>query len=164
MSIEKIQEVWHELRARTIDVRARRWTLLRELRAPLAAAALALITVASAVTWWVARSTAPSHVIVSATSAPASNATMVALRQADADQASVTRTLLQVFQQRRSQMDPRVVAAVEQNLRTMDEAIAAARKALESDPANQDVASILNSTYQSKMKMLTRAVRVPGAI
>jgi hypothetical protein len=160
-SIEPPAELWADVRAQTIDAPVRRLWLPREVRAPLAAAAVVLIVSVSALTWWVARNTQQPRVVFRPV---AMSANLVAMKQAEADNIAVTRTLLQVFEQRRSQMDPKVVLTVEQNLRIMDQAIDAAKKALASDPANQDVAGILTNTYQSKVKMLRRAVRPSGGI
>jgi hypothetical protein len=59
-------------------------------------------------------------------------------------------------------MNPAIVQTVEENLRVMNAAIANAKAALEADPLNNDVAAILNATYQSKVHMLQRAVQLSG--
>ena len=158
-SIEPPPQLWGDIRAVTIDARANRAAVLRSLRLPLAAAALVLIASASVLTWYVTRATTPTRVVTTVRTA---DVNLVALRQAEADYLAATRTLLDVFEQRRAQMDPEVVAAVEYNLRIMNGAIEGAKAALASDPANQDVASILTATYQSKVKMLRRAVSASG--
>ena len=158
-SIEPPAELWGEIRALTIDARVNRAAVLRSLRVPLAAAALVLIASASVLTWYVTRATTPTRVVTTVRTA---DVNLVALRQAETDYLAATRTLLEVFEQRRAQMDPKVVEAVEYNLKIMNGAIEGAKAALASDPANQDVAGILAATYQSKVKMLRRAISASG--
>lgn len=162
-SIEPPPELWADLRAVTIDAHASRAAVLRSLRMPLAAAALVLVALASVLTWWVTSTTRPTRVVVRDATG-GQYASLVAMKQADTDHLEATRVLLEVFAQRRSQLDPAVVLTVEQNLRIMNSAIEGAKAALASDPANQDVASILTTTYQSKVRMLRNAVRVSGQI
>lgn len=57
----------------------------------------------------------------------------------------------------RARLDPETVRVLEQNLATIDQAIAQSRKALEADPANVFLNSHLVSARQRKLALLRRA-------
>lgn len=151
--------LWSAVRDETIDRRLARRSLLWELRAPLAAAALLLVVAASGITWWLARGTDPAGVATVPAAGPAAAPT---LAQAEADYVEAARRLLLVLEQRRERMDPVIVRAVEENLLVTGTAIAEAKAALDADPGNQSVAAILNATYQTRVRMLKRAVKLTG--
>lgn len=158
VSIEPPPRVWQAVRSRTIAPRSSRAWMYWELRAPLAAAAVILAIAVSAVTWWMA----PGDRAVQTAAEPTRAPGMFGLASAEADYLDATGTLLLVLQERRSQMDPAVVAAVEQNLRVIAAAVENAKAALAADPANQDVTAILNATYQTQVRMLRSATRAWG--
>lgn len=157
-SIDPPTRLWQAVRDRTVVPRRSRARIYWELRAPLAAAAAILVVAASAITWWIAADNRP--VQTAAVSAPASSA--LGMAHAEADYLEATGTLLLLLQERRDRMDPAVVAAVEQNLRVIAIAVENAKAALVADPANQDVAAILNATYQTQVRMLRSATRAWG--
>lgn len=157
-SIEPPPGLWERVRSRTVAPRRSRAWMYWELRAPLAAAAAVLIIAASAITWWIAPVDQPARTATETAPAP----TTFGLASAEADYLEATGTLLLILQQRRSQMDPAVVAAVEQNLRVIAIAVENAKAALAADPANQDVAAILNATYQTQVRMLRSATHAWG--
>ena len=57
----------------------------------------------------------------------------------------------------RSRLDPTTIAAVEQSLKTIDDAIAQARQALSEDPANSYLSGHLLETRRRKLDLLRRA-------
>ncbi|HUF65578.1 MAG TPA: zf-HC2 domain-containing protein [Gemmatimonadaceae bacterium] len=157
-SMEPPPGLWESVRRRTVAPRRSRAWMYWELRAPLAAAAALLVMAASAITWWIAPADRAVQTAVESAPAPAA----FGLASAEADYLEATRTLLLVLQERRSRMDPAVVAAVEQNLRVIAIAVENAKAALAADPANQDVAAILNATYQAQVRMLRSATHEWG--
>lgn len=62
-----------------------------------------------------------------------------------------------ILAERRDSLAPATVATVERSLRIADSAIAEARAALESDPANRAIEAILASNYERKIDLLRRA-------
>jgi predicted anti-sigma-YlaC factor YlaD len=158
-SVTAPPEVWDVVRAATIDnAKAQRKRVLWQLRYQLAAAAVVLLGVASSLTWWVASTRQPVTVVRTVPAPTAPHTNLVAYRAVEADYRKAAGALMTLLEQRRSTMDTAVVRSVEENLRTMDDAIRKARAALLSDPGNQDVASILAATHESKLRMLRRAV------
>jgi tetratricopeptide (TPR) repeat protein len=65
--------------------------------------------------------------------------------------------LQEALDQGRSKLDPETVRVLEQNLATIDQAIAQCRKALEADPANAFLNSHLVSARQRKLALLRTA-------
>ncbi len=65
--------------------------------------------------------------------------------------------LQETLAQRRDSLAPSTVATVERSLRVADSAIAEARLALASDPANRMLARLLASNYERKIDLLRRA-------
>lgn len=162
LSLEPPAHLWSAVRRETIARRFHRRHVLWELRVPLAAAALALITTASGLTWWLGRAGNGSSALGASAVQAALPTGTLGLARAEAGYLDAARTLLLVLEERRDRLDPAIVETVEENLRVMNTAIANAKAALEADPLNQDVAAILNATYQSKVQMLQRALRLSG--
>ncbi len=65
--------------------------------------------------------------------------------------------LEQALKQGRGKLDKATIAVVEQNLQTIDQAIAQAREALASDPANSYLSGHLVETRRRKLDLLRRA-------
>jgi anti-sigma factor RsiW len=65
-----------------------------------------------------------------------------------------------VLREGRSQLDPKTVRALEDNLRVIDQAIAAARSALAGDSANVYLNEHLASNMQRKLELLRRATAI----
>lgn len=61
------------------------------------------------------------------------------------------------FAAQRSTLAPATIAVVERSLAAIDAAIAEARTALLTDPANQALAELLSSSYRHKVELLRRA-------
>lgn len=61
---------------------------------------------------------------------------------------------------RRDQMAPETVATLERSLGIIDIAIAEARTALEKDPGSRELAQMLSTVYDTKVRMLQQAVEL----
>ena len=127
----------------------------------LAAAALLLVAVSSAITALIVRR--PQTVAVRHDPQPAQPAALrlpVAARAVDADYQAVIRELDESLAQRRSQLAPETIAKVEASLRVVDQAIGEARRALAADPANRDLVDLLAASYERKLELLRRATEL----
>lgn len=140
----------------------------------LAVAAAALVAVSSSATVWVLRGQGGGAPAVA--NAPADPAPVAApgLRPAangvhlagyvEAGYGDALSELQAALAERRDEVSPATLAVIEENLRIIDDAIAAATAALEEDPSNRGVAQSLTSSYQQKVDLLRRAVMLPRQI
>jgi anti-sigma factor RsiW len=78
----------------------------------------------------------------------------------EADYEEAARDLARALDARRDQLQTATVAIVERNLRVIDEAIAEARAALASDPANSELSDRLLGVHAMKIDLLQRAVKL----
>jgi anti-sigma factor RsiW len=67
-----------------------------------------------------------------------------------------------IFQQSRSQLDPRTAAIIETNLKVIDDAIAQSKAALAHDPASRFLTDQLNSALDKKLELLRTAALLPN--
>lgn len=70
--------------------------------------------------------------------------------------------LRQIVKERRSQLDPKTVAVLEQSIAVMDSAIAQSRAALKKDPASGFLATQLNHSLEKKVELLRTAALLPS--
>jgi hypothetical protein len=77
--------------------------------------------------------------------------------------APTLRELESALDERRDRLQPETIDVIETNLRIIDEAIREAREALEADPANQGAARSLNGMYESRAQVLRQASLLTGA-
>jgi anti-sigma factor RsiW len=82
------------------------------------------------------------------------------LRAAEREYARATAELMQALDRQRTRLTPETVRAIEENLRTIDEALAQVRAALEQDPTDPRLAHLLTATHQKKVDALQRIVRL----
>lgn len=80
--------------------------------------------------------------------------------QAEAEYARATAELMEALQARRAALPPATAAGVDENLRTIDKALADIRVALAQDPNNTRLAGLLSSTHRSKVELLQRLVKL----
>jgi hypothetical protein len=114
----------------------------------LAAAAVLLVVASSASTWAVLRATrAPAPVEALATFEPVAREAAGLSARLDA---------------RRPRLDARTLAILERSLRTIDLAIAEAREALATDPANPAIHAFVAQAYRRKIDFLERANALEG--
>ena len=153
--VEPPAEIWFGVHQRitgpsSLGSRRRVWLL--------AAAALLLVAVSSAVTALLVRHPQAVAVRQPAPAAPLATVRLpVAARAVDADYQAVIRELDESLAQRRAQLAPETIAKVEASLRVVDQAIGEARHALAADPANRDLVDLLAASYERKLELLRRA-------
>jgi hypothetical protein len=70
--------------------------------------------------------------------------------------------LREIVRQRRSELDPRTVAVLEQSIAVIDSAIAQSRAALAKDPASGFLATQLNHSLEKKVELLRTAALLPA--
>jgi len=68
--------------------------------------------------------------------------------------------LRSTLDQQRATLSPATIRVLERSLATIDTAIAEARAALASDPANQTLVEILSANYEHKLELLQRATQL----
>ena len=71
--------------------------------------------------------------------------------------------LRRTLDQQRSTLSPSTVQVIEKALATCDTAIAEARAALASDPANQNLLQILSAQFEHKVALMERATRLSSS-
>ena len=110
--------------------------------------------------------TAPFKRTPSGTSAPAPAVRLVsakpAMDAADPVFASEITKLRRIVRDRRSQLDPKTVAVLEQSIAVIDSAIAQSRAALAKDPASGFLATQLNHSLEKKVELLRTAALLPS--
>ena len=70
--------------------------------------------------------------------------------------------LRSIMKSRRSQLDPKTVAVLEQSIAVIDSAIAQSRSALAKDPASGFLANQLNHSLEKKVELLRTAAMLPA--
>ena len=129
----------------------------------LAAAAVVIAVGSSALTALVIRGAQPhtqtrDRIVSSTISVP--TALPARLESAENGYTRSINALQLVLADRRDSLAPSTVATVEHSLRIADSAIAEARAALASDPANAALAALFNSNYERKIDVLRRATEL----
>jgi anti-sigma factor RsiW len=71
-----------------------------------------------------------------------------------------TAALMEAVEARREMLSPETHQVVTRNLRVIDDALAELRSALDSDPGNDELASLFSSTQRRKVAVLQRVVRL----
>lgn len=82
------------------------------------------------------------------------------LVEAERKYAQATAELMIALEQRRGQIAPDTVAAVEENLKHIDVALAQVRAALRQDPDNAQLTRLLTSTHRKKVQTLQQVVKL----
>jgi hypothetical protein len=72
------------------------------------------------------------------------------------------RSLRRIVNERRSQLDPKTIAVLEQSVAVIDAAIAQSRAALAKDPASGFLATQLNRSLEKKVELLRTATLLPA--
>jgi anti-sigma factor RsiW len=146
-------DLWPGLAERLAPRRpaASRWTMGLAAAAALAVA----VTMVSRT-----RPDAPAGAPAATAVASASEGLPPALEQAEADYARAAAQLLAAIESRRGALPPGTVAALQENMKTIDAALAEVRTALRSDPSNPHLNLLLASTHQRKVEVLRQVVRL----
>jgi hypothetical protein len=122
----------------------------------MAAAAVLLVLLSSAVTLWVVRHGAPTPGL-----RPSPASELVALRASEPDYLQARKVLFAALDQRRRHLSPQTVKIIEQNLAAMDRALHAMKTALDKDPGNRGLAVLIESTYRQEIQLLMQAASLP---
>ena len=80
------------------------------------------------------------------------------------DYEAAANALLEALQQRRAQLQPETLAAVQANLEVIDRALAEVRQALAKDPSNPELSRMLVATHRKKVDVLRRVVKLSTAL
>ena len=122
----------------------------------LAAAGIALMVLSGGLVHF-ARDGAPATEIARESNDAGSGGTISPIALADPRYEDAVQDLERTLAEGRGRLDPETVRVLEQNLATIDKAIAQSRQALESDPGNIFLNSHLISARQRKLALLRRA-------
>jgi Putative zinc-finger len=82
------------------------------------------------------------------------------LEAAERDYERATAQLLAAIAQRRATLPPATMAALDANLRSIDQALADVRAAVRADPTNPRLNHLLASTHQRKVETLRQVVKL----
>lgn len=172
-----------EAEGREAPVRPLGQRTLRAVRPWLAAAAVVLVAVSSAVTAWLVgggmddtaervaveatteRPAAEADGFLADATAPGEDTTLpIEARAVTAQYApSIDRTL-QVLRERGDELSPETRAVVEGNLAVIDTALAEIRGALERDPSSDRLLRALADGYERKLGLLREAALLPAEL
>jgi predicted anti-sigma-YlaC factor YlaD len=155
-------EVWGALQARvkasprTTRARSRSWTV-----GWLAAAAAVVFFVGAALLLppSVGKSKGKGAVVQRAPDAGQSPVVLAVAQNYEPTLADLRRTL----DQQRGTLSPATLQVIEKAVATCDTAIAEARAALASDPANQALLQILSAQFEHKVELLQRATQLSSS-
>lgn len=154
-SIEPPRDLWPDVDAQ-LDRSA--WATIRSLRYPLAAAAAALIIVASYLTTFLFRDAPPLS-----TDDERSGATVALVTRWEAieeDYVAAAAELQETLEATKSRLAPETVELIEENLRIIDDAIRETRRALVNDPGSRELMEMLSATHQKKIEVLQQVSRL----
>jgi hypothetical protein len=154
-------DLWPDIQSRIARSPAVAVTMTRRRRVTftlpqLAAAAVLLMLLSGGIVFLIRPATPPPETRV-ADSMPAPGGRIVPASLADASFDNAVADLERILAAGRDRLDPETVRVLEQNLATIDAAIAQSRQALEADPANAFLNSHLVSARQRKIALLRRA-------
>ena len=126
---------------------------LSSARWSLAAAAVLLVAVSSAVTALLLRPRESAFLAVDAAAVlPAGE-----LDRVEARFITATDELAQVLREQRDQLAPETIRILEENLAIIDGALEEARAALRADPGNRALSEMLMAAYEKKLELLRSA-------
>lgn len=127
--------------------------------ARMAAAAVLLVAASSAVTVFYMKQTQVAPIVVrqEAKATPA----LAALHASEQSYSTAIDQLTAILHERRNTLAPETVAAIEANLKVIDEAIRSSRLALETDPNNQASVHTILAMYKRKVDLLQQVVGLP---
>lgn len=144
-SIEPARDLWPQIEARlTPRARSRTRPVLLQL-----AAAIALVALSSAVTWYLVRRSGP---VVTVATAPVDRAQLARLARAG----DVMKEGLGS-----SSLAPETRAILARNLTVIDSAIAESQRALDADPGSPVLADLLRAAHRQRVEFLQQAARLP---
>lgn len=156
-------DVWEGIEAATVRRIPSRWDLVRQLRYPLAAAAVLVIATTATLTMVVMHRNQPAPV-VAGQHAPAPSDVMLAMNKAEADYGETVSVLEALLATRRNTLDTATIHLLDRHMALIDNAVRQAKKALAANPDNQQLPHMITGAYERKIDMLKRALRAPSGI
>jgi len=159
--VEPSRELWPDIRSRLEEREAR--GRAGSLRALAAAAMVALVAGAAALTLWLWADGDPTEASRSADRAGAGDDPVALVgdwRSVEREYAGAAEELQQTLEEIGDELSPETRRIVERNLEVIDAAIAESRAALEGDPANRELARSLRFAWSSKVEMLQYVTRL----
>jgi len=144
-SIEPASDLWPPIEARLAPrARPRMSPMFMQL-----AAAIALVAISSAVTWYFVRASVPVVVVAMA---PVDRAQLARLARAgDVMEEGLGS----------SSLAPETRTVLERNLVVIDSAIAESQRALDADPGSPVLAGLLRAAHRQRVEFLQQAARLP---
>jgi hypothetical protein len=82
------------------------------------------------------------------------------LFESEREYARATRDMLTAIEARRGALAPETIAAVELNVKVIDDALRNLRVALRADPENAELRGLLTGTHKRKLETLRRIARL----
>lgn len=169
-SIEPPRDLWPDIEAR-IDSSVTGIGLggrtLWSMRYPLAAAAVLLIAVSSAITAILLHNR-PAPVTTSlppaALESPAAISLVSQWQAAEGEYLRAAAELVEALEAAKGTLSAQAVELIEYNLRIIDAAIRESRAALALDPTNRELMEMLSSTYQKKLDVLQQVGRLSAEL
>ncbi len=166
--IPPARDLWPEIAARIDDHKVIALGQRQPSRAPmsrkaLAAAAIVLVAMSSALTaWLVGDRPVQQYAETPASAAPSGPTALAAFQPTEQEYLSTVADLRATLDSRRDVLAPETIAVVERNLRIIDAAIEDSRAALEADPSNTTLPLTLSDMYRRKVELLTTALQLPA--
>jgi anti-sigma factor RsiW len=160
------RDLWPDLAARLRGTEGARGVVLRPavsrwMRPAALAAAAAAVVIAVAGGLWTRGPRPATPTAPAATLLPVAAGTPGApLLEAEREYARATAALMAAIDQQKDVLSPETRATLDANLKTIDDALAEVRAALQKDPANAQLTHLLTSTHQKKLDALQRVVRL----
>jgi anti-sigma factor RsiW len=149
-------DLWLDIEPRIARIgQPRKFTLTFSV-GHIAAAAVVLLAVSVGLFWLMRPASQPVTDTAPAARESRAPATALPVRFADETYEKALVDLERALEEGRDRLDPRTIAIVEQNLKTIDGAIAQARQALEADPANTYLNTHLAQARRRKLALLQR--------
>ena len=161
------RDLWGQIEHTIVDgaQRSRRRRFVTVPVSRLVAAAAVVAVIAGGFAWTIASRRAASSAAIAArdsvtplVTSPGSGPALAAASYRDA-----AADLERAFQAGRGTLRPETTRIIEENLRTIDRAIAQADSALRRDPGSAYLNQYLAATMQRKLKLLRRAVEITTA-
>ena len=155
LSQEPSRDLWsgieNRISGRVDALQASPWTLSALFPRPLAAAMIAVLLVSTTAlsVFWIARTSG----------APPSDAEVAAiaerLRERDGV-ADIHQSVVAILEAHRADLPPETIAALDENLRSIDRAIAEIHLAFESNPSHHALSFLLAEAYRREAELLER--------
>lgn len=165
-AIHPARDLWPELEARLRGSEGARLVgrpRLARWMGPMtvvAAAAAAVVIALSAGIWTRGRTPVVPAAPEGAPQPVAADAVPADLLEAEREYAGATAALMAAIDRQKETLTPETRAALDANLKTIDDALAQVRAALRKDPGNGPLTHMLTSTHQKKLDALQRVVRL----